>query len=440
MLSMQRRAAWRPLTRVIRARAPGRHTSPYVWLIGCLACLAATSAHADEWWAAPRVSLVGLYDSNPRLVTSGHDGAFGARLNLAADLGWATETTSVTFTPRLRSDRYTNEQDLLNSDDQYFDLTASTETERAKVGVDGKLSYTTVVSNEDVVEDIGPAQQRIREQVSRDSRTLRPHGSYRLTERDTLQADANLTDVNYGGQGYVDYTFYVSNLSWAHALSPRDTVSLLGYASRFERDLPRQFLGVAAVNDPKGTTDNVGLQVGYQRALTETLTGNVAAGAVRSEFKPDPLRFAGGGRLDLFEDATNYGTLINVGLSQRLEQTEWEVSASRSLQPTGDGVLVRRDELKVDVSQDFGPLTTGRLAVLAFHDQRDQEQARAGNRADRRYARVETGLSYRLARHWTLSGEYRYRYQKYQEAEDSAESNGLWVTLSYAGDRWSVSR
>ncbi len=412
-----------------------------------LSALLPVSAPADEWSAKPRVSSRLVYDDNPRLLQDEQNDALGIITEAAVDLGWSDGRSQWAFTPRLRHNEYDRDHPELDSLDQYYTLSGSTATERARYGLNANASFATVLTTEDVVAESGRRQQLDRK-VDRDSLSITPSFSYILSERNTLSVDFTASDVNYRGPGYRDYQFYTSNLSLGHALSERDTISAITYLSRYDRTLLDSgtlvpvavgpvVVGVPLSKDTKGTTDSIGLQAGYERSLTETMKGRVAAGVVRSELNADKAKLAGGGSIELFEDSTDWGQLLNFSLNEKLERFGWEVAASRALTPTGDGVLVRHDELSGGLSRELGPLTSGRLRLVAF---KEKGLKTTSDFADRDYARFEAGLSYRLTPFWTLSGSYQYRYEKYDNADDSATSNAFWVSIGYQGDKWSVSR
>jgi hypothetical protein len=393
---------------------------------------------AEEWSVTPRASAALVYDSNPRMFLEGEDNT-GVVTDLAADFAWRTEVSSLTFTPRLRVNRYERDRDAMDSDDQYYTLGASTATERGKYGVDASLSYATALTTEDIVAETGVLRRDAR--TSRDSWALSPRFSYILTERNTLSGDFTLSAVDYDGGGYRDYQFYLANLALGHALSPRDTVSGILYLSQYDRLLREDGdpfgPGVFVAGDVEAASRSIGLQVGYERKLTETVTGTVAVGAVRTDFEADAVRLSTGGGADLFPDSTDYGQLLTAKLTQRLERGEWDLGLTRNLTPTGDGVLVRRDEAKAGYRRELGPRSTARAALVVF-----QEESVGGqvNVANRDYALVEGGVSYRLTPYLVLSGKYVYRYEKYESADDAATANAVWLTLAYEGDKHAISR
>ncbi len=413
-----------------------------------LAVLLPAVASADEWSARPRVSSRLVYDDNPRLWRDHTNDALGVVTEAAVDLGWSDGASQLSFTPRLRHNEYGSDHPELDSLDQYYTLSGATSTERAKFGLSASASFATVLSTEDVVEETGGRERRDRK-VDRDSLTISPSFSYVLSERNTLGVDVTASDVDYQGPGYHDYQFYTANLSLGHALSERDTVSAILYLSRYDRTMLESgttlripfgsgSLAVPVRGDVDATTDSIGAQAGYERSLTETLKGRIAAGVVRSELSADKARLAGGlGSVELVEDSTDWGQLVNLSLSEKLERMTWDLAASRTLSPTGDGVLVRRDEVSGGLTRELAPRTSGRLRLIGF---REEGLKSSVDYSDRKYARLEAGISYRLTPFWTLSGQYQFRHEKYEYADDAATSNAFWLSIGYQGDKWAVSR
>jgi hypothetical protein len=421
--------------------------------------LASVAARADEWSVTPRLTASLEHDDNKTLRLNDPISATGVVVDAGAALGWQTATSSVVLTPRIRSGRYDKERELLNDDDLFLNLTSSSRSERARYGLNGNLTLDSVDSSETIAEEEGLARVQRFVNVDRERRVLSPSWSYNLTERDTASLSATLSWVNYD-QGdatqrdYVDYRYHVLNASLGHAFTERDTVSGILYFSRYARDVL------------DSVTDSIGLQVGYEHAFSETLKGSVAVGGVRSEFSSDAGEAPAGsiirtvtladGRtvqvaltpsgqlLALVEeaDSTEYGQLINASLSQKLELDEWSLSLSRTLSPTGDGVLVSRDELRGNYSRQLTERLVGNIAAVAFQD---SAPSRAGQavRPDRDYRRLELSLSYKLSPYWTVRGLYRYRMQQYDlvtDANDTAESNAFMLSLAWQGEKQATSR
>lgn len=421
--------------------------------------LASVAARADEWSVTPRLTASVEHDDNKTLRRTDPISATGVVVDVGAALGWQTDTTNVVLTPRLRSGRYDKERDLLNDDNLYLDLASSASTERARYGLNGNLTLDSVDSSETIAEEEGLTRIRRTVSIDRDRRVLAPSWSYNLTERDTASLSATLSWVNYDQgdgtrSGYVDYKYHVLNASLGHAFTERDTLSGILYFSRYSRDVLNS------------VTESIGLQVGYEHAFTETLKGSVAAGGVRSEFSSDAGEVPAGsivrtvtladGRtvqvpitpsgqllaLAAEADSTEYGQLINASLSQKLELDEWSLSLSRTLNPTGDGVLVSRDELRGNYRRKLSERLVGNVSALAYQD---SAPSRAGQaiRPDRDYVRVEVGLAYRLSPYWTVRGLYRYRTETYDlvaGGEDTADSNAVWLSLAWQGEKQATSR
>ena len=58
----------------------------------------------------------------------------------------------------------------------------------------------------------------------------------------------------------------------------------------------------------------------------------------------------------------------------------------------------------------------------------------------RSYYEVHPRLRWKLTRWWDVTASYRYRHQKYDGDDDSAESNAVYLSLTYNWPRESVAR
>lgn len=437
------------MTRLGRLATPGQ--APRGLRAGVAAALLAVlsgGALADEWSVTPRLTEAVTYRDNPLLRTGDDDQeVFGSQTTLAADLTWRTETSEARFTPSYLVNRYDDLKDALNNEYQYYDLELSSRTERLRYGVTGGLTLDTTTSTEAIEQEGQLGVERVVRdvQVDRNRLSLRPYLSYVLTERTQASLSLDWTSVTYDDDrsaGYVDYDYAVLNASLGYALSERDTVSGILYYSVYEREPFEAFSGALGFQDVTATTTNLGLQIGYEHAFTETLRGSVAVGGVRSEYEADPDILPAsilGDVVFLPADtaSTEYGQLITASLRQKLERGQWDLDLTRNLSPTGDGFLVSRDEVRTSYRYELDPYTSTRVTLVGLKDEN------LGSRTDienRDYARVEAGLSYRLTPYWTLSGRYDFAYQKYENADDSATSSALWVSIAYQGDKWAVSR
>jgi hypothetical protein len=106
------------------------------------------------------------------------------------------------------------------------------------------------------------------------------------------------------------------------------------------------------------------------------------------------------------------------------------------VQPSDVGI-VQSDQLSAQWYRNLSPRMAAYLWVSAFHN-KSLDQASAAEA--RTYYSLEPGLSWSLSRWWSLDGSYRYRWQKYTDSSQTAQSNAVFVAVSYAWPRIAASR
>jgi hypothetical protein len=116
--------------------------------------------------------------------------------------------------------------------------------------------------------------------------------------------------------------------------------------------------------------------------------------------------------------------------------TTYRFIVERSVRPSGVGV-VQSDQLRAQWYRDFSPRMAAYMWLTSF---RNKSLNNPGATTDRTYYTIEPGLRWKLALQWSLDGSYRYRRQKYDNSSATAESNAVFVAISYAWPRIAASR
>lgn len=403
---------------------------------------------AAEYLFKPVLSERIELDDNRRLSLQEDTENVGSITTAGFDGEINTERTRIRLMPRFILRRYAREKDILDREDFRFDSEAEHETERMRFGVEAGIEFrgsvTSVTEELDVPTDT-------RRNVDQRKRRIQPSWTYAWSERTALQLDLSYQDTvndEVETTSLSDYRVYSASAGATHNLSERDQISLTAFVSRFEspsqtrrRTQTDGALEAETRSRRESTTDTLGAQLGYARALTETLSGNVSAGPrfsdTRSQSRVEQDQFLvapGLGRILVSQtdtgtvsmDETSTGLAINAGLSQALERTDWEVSFTRSLSPTADGDLQERDRFDARFRYKLRRHLVGSLNGIYYTD-----SDLGGEDNDRTYSRLLAGLRWRLDRDWTLSGFYRYRRNERERNDAAAESNALLITLSY---------
>ncbi len=88
----------------------------------------------------------------------------------------------------------------------------------------------------------------------------------------------------------------------------------------------------------------------------------------------------------------------------------------------------------------FSERLTFLFDTVVFRNETNNNSFNRINDEERTYLSVDPRLRWRLTRWWDIIGAYRYRYQKYDERDDSASSNAVFLTVSYRWPRESVAK
>lgn len=357
---------------------------------------------AADWSAQPWADARAEYSDNLQLRTGHTRGTAGGVINVGLLLKRADERGYLSLTPALRSSRY-DSREPLDSNDQILTGAWSRRSEKGEWRLDGDWTRDTTLTSE--LEISGLIQTRKR----RLRRNLSPSYSFALSPRSTIAADVAYTTVKYGDAaftGLVNYDYARADASLSYQWSEQSTVTGTIYGARLE---------AAQIGN---RTDTGGTQLQLSTALTERWDGTFGVGAYRNHGN------SGG--------SNGNGGLIDLSLRRKDEKGEWRTGVNRSVDPSGTGVLVRRDQWNVGREQEFNDWW--RLGVKVYWTVNKDLQSLAANQ-DRRYRSADIRLSRVLTRTWRVDAVYSYAWQRFAGEIDYAERNIVMLGVHYSGER-----
>ena len=323
-----------------------------------------------------------------------------------ADLGFhaerADEQDVISLTPTLRSSRYDSNEPL-NSNDQLLSGTWSRNSERGTWRVDGGLTHDSTLTSE--LEISGLVQTRKRRLL----RYLSPSYRYDISSRTSVTTDVNYTSVKYKDAlyaGLVNYDYGRVDMGVSYQSSERVTLTETIYTAR--------------MNAPQigNRTDTVGAQLQISSAVTEAWDGTFAFGAYSNH--------------EGIYGADRAGGLLNINLHEIDEKGEWRIGLNRSIDPSGTGVMVQRDQLEVTREQRFDERWSMRASAYWVVNKDLQKIAVS---QDRRFRSTEIRVSRIIDPNWSMDAAYSYAWQRYAEQPAFAESNTLMLGIHYSGRR-----
>jgi len=386
-------------------------------LVAALLCgLFSSAASAEKWYWEPVFSVRTGYDDNIRLVTSNEESAFNTHLAADARFGFRTEVSDVKFQTALRTHQYAGLDDL--------------DYNEALFGVDASLrrNLDTFSLDASVLRDSSRTSElstsgSVRTSIPRIKAYIGPSWSRQLTEKTQLQLGYAYSDVSYdnkSGTSLTDYRYDTANIGLVHKLSENTDLQTTLLGSYYEAD------------DIYSKSENFGFQVGLSRRFTETLSASVALGLTHTtSFFENSA-----GQRDEESDVT---PLVSISFNKDWERSSLNGSISTSESPSGEGRMLRRNSVKLNLKRKLTERVNFSLNNVYYSNETAGGRTISGD--ERTYFSIEPKLSWRASRWWTITGSYRYRSQEYTESSDGvADSNAVYLNVRYVWPRPSYSR
>lgn len=419
------------MTRLMCGRVALKHHC--LVLCGVLLSLQAGSSRAAEWSVEPSVGLRADYDDNINLSPAPHPSVWGLKLSPDVKFSGETETLKVTGELNLRINRYFGE-DGLDTIDHTLSLRSDYKAERDLVGLNiDSIRDSTLVSE---LATTGAAQAR----RQRNLLTANPTWSRALTEVTSLRASYSYTDVRYddsAGSGLINYEDQSASVGIQSKLDERSSISVAAFYDRYETK-PAQI-----------RASTYGVQGGYDHAFSETLQGSFIVGLRKTQSTIDSHALVCDGPIILgfclgtvtevtsVQKETSSGYTLNGSLLKRWETDTVSGQLSREINPSGVGSLIETDRIQVIWTKEWSPTLSSNISAAAY---RSRYIGGVVTDSDSRYYTVEPRLTWRLAEGWALDAGYSYARQKYETVPVEASRNVVYVNLTYAWPKISVSR
>ena len=402
------------------------------------ALLAPVVGRAAEWSAEPSVKLRREYNDNLQLSIYPHESVNGSLITPALNLGVAGPVWSVGLNAEATQRRYSGEEGL-DRDDSAFRLASLFTTERSTWQLDASRARDAAVTSEQVDSDTGAVQTL----VNREADTIKPSWTWMISQISQLQLAYQQTDVSYGNNslsaGLYDYRYRTASATLGQRLSELDQIFLYGGYSDYQ------------VPFTSFDSETRSLQGGITRNFSETTKGTLQAGRRWTE----SFRKSGGWEcglevstsggvvclyyiivpLDIITKST--GSVFTGSLESKMESTDWSISLSRSLDPSGSGGQVEQDQFKFALNKRLSPRAGVNINGSALKSRRQEGTILS---SDRTFYDLSPGVYWQWTREWSVGANYRYAHVKREYENDAADSNSMNLWLTYKPLKMSVSR
>lgn len=358
------------------------------------------SASAAQWSVDPSVYLRADRVYNPYLDQHDPIDLYAGRLSMQASLQIEEATRSLVITPRLSGRRYDREK-TLNGDEASLGVATIAESANAVWRLDGNAERVSTVTSEwDDTGYVGVRKWRI-------TRALQPSVQWAARPGTTLSFGGNHSEVQFADARdtlLVGYDYTAANAGVTREFGERASGGFSLYTSRLEA--PRI----------DNTSDDFGAQLSVTREWNDIWFTRAQAGGHRIH-----ARLAG-------VSDWQTGATGEVSLTRSGEYGNLEMALSRSVSPSGFGVLVRRDQWTY--SQSYA-LTERIGASVLLRLQRDESLTAVRTDANRRAARLEWRLNFELTPEWSATLGIDYTRQRYDGDDEDAETGALLVQVGY---------
>jgi hypothetical protein len=359
-------------------------------------------AAAESRWSADAAMNI-EYNDNVRLATRSKKTDWTGDLSVGAAWTLSRPESSLYLSPRLRFLRYLNDT-ALDSTDYDMALAAERDYERQSLRIDGDYSRAAILSSE--FNGIGVIEVG----TNRDQWNARPAWTVELTPYTQASIKPSYTDVHYEGRAVsqVDYTVGSVAVALTHDLAEDEGLTTTLSGSRM--DAP----------SIDNRVDQAGIEIDYERPATESLRMNGTLGAQKSHFF-----------LANQPERSRTGALLGVTLKSEREYTSWQLTLTRSVDPSGTGTVMQSDTLAASRTANWTPSLSSNLYLL-ISKRKDLQGLNPGN--DSTYGQGHVRLDWTPRDEWDLSIEYRLVGQRLRTAESTAISNAVVLAVAYHGD------
>jgi opacity protein-like surface antigen len=374
-------------------------------------------AQAQEWKLDTSLSQQFLYSDNLLLGRDNEIETVGSVTTPALRLTRQSPTLDVSLGGRFDFTEYLDHSEF-NSQDQSIRLNVKKAvTEQSTLGLNSSFIRDTTLKSEQEETD-----RFIDKKIGITFWEVRPNWTYLLSPVDEMKLGGSYSSVTYDSSEKTDYQYFGGTLDYRHRLSEIDQATANISYFRFVPDE----LGDA-------TTDTVSALIGYGYTPSERLTITGAAGlgySIENGSGPDSTEDDGDGGL-------GYRLKFNAKYELN-ERTSGQISLSHDSEPSSDGEQTTRNRATLGLTHKLTPLTTFafNLDYVDTYDYAGLESSGRTDEDESRYAAIRPSLAWALTDQVSLVAEYRYRYKLYDENNESAMSNSVFLTLRYELPTW----
>jgi hypothetical protein len=311
----------------------------------------------------------------------------------------------VVFQPKLALQRFSGNS-ALDSNNGSLLLSAQRQGELATVAASAQIARDSTLTTE--LLDTGIVNAATRQDTRSGSLSI----TRNLTESQQIQTDASWADVTYPGGlqfGLVGYRYPSIDLVYSIAITPRTTLSSIGFGSQ----------STAPLVHYESSDYGARLTIDHSLSLRMHITASLGASESRVRSVDD------------------HGLVWSTRLTREDELNHWALSYERSVQPSGNGLLVNRDLATLSLARSVAPKLYATVAVTAV---RNTDLGPALQETNRRYFTGDAGLEWRESPEWVFSFTGGASDSHVTDPDQTARGWHTGLRINWSPQRWSASR
>lgn len=358
------------------------------------------------------------YDDNVELLKE-EEGSFVTKITPTLLLSRSVENGSIALNTGYRVERYTSLSEL-DRQDPFANFSTSYNTERSNYGLNAGYSERAQRSIAD--EDTGDFSSN----ATVTSKSLTPSYQYQFTERDFAYTSFNYNESTYDTSRFSDTETMSLTGGWRRNLTERLTGGLALTHAQYESE--SEFL--------ESEYDSYNLSVTSTYMMNERWSFSGQVGYRTTDSKTQSL-FGGPSQTD-----RSAGSLFDFTANYLGELNTLTFSLSRSLNPSGEGVVNETDRLSFTWIRNIAET----LSFTVNTSYQETQSADDLTNTDREYLTFSPSLNWQLQRNLALKMGYQYRQQKgtsfggFNTTGDKVDSNMVFLTVNYDWDGLRFSR
>jgi len=393
------------------------------------------NAVAAEWSITPTLGFGGQYSDNIFLSATNPNNVTGNTITPEVKFNRINPNSAASIGARAQFTQYSDDN-IDDADVQYLTFNSRYRAQqRSTWRINGTFRRDTTITTarnvdelidnsvideitgEPIDIDIDTDTGLVEVEVRRNRLNLDPSWQYTLTERTSLQFGYRLLDVYYAnaeGTDLVDYRRHSLDATLSRKLTQNDNLGMKIVLAQYKAP------------DTDTASDNYSLYTNYGHIFQQDLKGDISLGYRDTSTTTGAV------------DDNSGGVVLNIGINKKQTKlTSYNISLKRDINASGFGRVIQSDQINVRVNTRLTPRLSATLRANAFENNTLEGDITS---VDRVYYSVEPSLRWLMTRDWAIDGSYRYRRQKRELDSDPADSNSIYVSLSYTWPKIAASR